>query len=109
MSKTKLKIKKGDQVLVLSGRSKGQRGKVLRVMPGARRAIVEGANLIRKHERPNPSKQVKGGILETEGPIHISNLMLIDPEGGKPTRVGRKRLEDGSGVRVARSSGATFD
>lgn len=105
----KLKIKKGDQVLVLAGRSRGHQGKVLRVMPSENRAIVEGANLIRKTERPNPQKQVKGGVLETEGPIHVSNLMLIDPEGGKPTRVGRKRLEDGSGVRVAKASGATFN
>ncbi len=104
----KLKIKKGDQVVVLAGRSKGQRGKVLRVIPAENKAVVEGVNMIRKHEKPNPSKQIKGGILETEGTIHVSNLMLIDPEGGKPTRVGRKRLEDGSGVRVARTSGATF-
>ncbi len=106
---SKVKIKKGDQVLVIAGRSKGLKGRVLRVVPDQNKAIVEGANLIRKHERPNPQKQIKGGILETEGLIHISNLMLIDPEGGKPTRVGRKRLEDGRGVRVARSSGATFN
>lgn len=106
---SKVKIKKGDQVLVIAGRSKGLKGRVLRVVPSENKAIVEGANLIRKHERPNPQKQIKGGILETEGLIHISNLMLIDPEGGKPTRVGRKRLEDGRGVRVARSTGATFN
>lgn len=107
--KSKLKIKKGDQVLVTAGRSKGLKGKVLRVVPGENKAVVEGANLIRKHERPNPQKQIKGGILETEGLIHLSNLMLIDPETGKPTRVGRKRLEDGSGVRVAKDSGATLN
>jgi len=104
----KVKIKKGDEVLVTTGRSKGMRGKVMRVFPGKNTAIVERANMIKKHERANPNQQVKGGILEREAPIQLSNLRLICPESGKPTRVGRKRLEDGSAARVAKKSGAVF-
>jgi large subunit ribosomal protein L24 len=104
----KVKIKKGDEVLVTAGRSKGVRGRVMRVMPASNTAIVEHANMVKKHERANPNRQVKGGILEREAPIDISNLQLICPESGKPTRVGRKRLEDGSGARVAKKSGAVF-
>ena len=104
----KVKIKKGDEVVVTAGRSKGARGRVMRVMPASNTAIVERANMVKKHERANPNRQVKGGILEREAPINISNLMLICPESGKPTRVSRKRLEDGSGARVAKKSGAVF-
>ncbi len=104
----KVKIKKGDEVLVTTGKSKGVRGRVMRVLPGRNAAIVERANMVKKHERPNPQKQIKGGILEREAPIHISNLKLICPESGQPTRVGRRRLEDGSAVRVAKKSGAEF-
>jgi large subunit ribosomal protein L24 len=105
----KVKIKKGDEVLVIAGRSKGVRGRVMRVFPSSRTAVVERVNLVKKHERANPSRQVQGGILEREAPIHLSNLKLICPESGQPTRVGRKRLEDGSGARVAKKSGAVFN
>lgn len=104
----KVKIKKNDQVLVITGRDRGARGKVLRVIPSKGTAIVERINLIKRHTRPNPQRQIKGGILEREAPIHLSKLMVIDPESGKPTRIGRKRLEDGTGVRVAKKSGATL-
>ena len=104
----KVKIKKGDEVVVTTGRSKGMRGKVMRVFPAKNSAIVEHVNMIKKHERANPNKQVKGGILEREAPIQLSNLQLICPESGKPTRVGRKRLEDGSAARIAKKSGAVF-
>jgi large subunit ribosomal protein L24 len=104
----KQKIKKGDTVLVISGKDRGTRAKVLRVLPKRGRAIVERVNLMKKHTRPNPQKQVQGGILETEAPIQLSNLMLIDPETDKPSRVGFKRLEDGRTVRVAKVSGATL-
>ncbi|MDA8020826.1 MAG: 50S ribosomal protein L24 [Thermoanaerobaculia bacterium] len=103
----KQKIKKGDTVLVIAGRDRGTRAKVLRVLPRDGKAIVERVNLVKKHTRPNPQRQVQGGILETEAPIRLSNLMLIDPESGKPTKVGFKRLEDGRTVRVAKVSGAT--
>lgn len=105
----KLGIKKGDQVLVIAGKDRGSRGKVLRIFPKKGTAIVERINMVKKHERPNPQKQVQGGILERESPIRLSNLQLICPESGKPTRVGRKRLEDGKGVRVSKVSGATFN
>ena len=104
----KTKIKKGDQVLVIAGKDRGSRGKVLRVLPKEGKAIVERINMVKKHTRPNPQRQIQGGILEREAPIQLSNLMLIDPDSGKPTRVGRKRLDDGRGVRVAKVSGSTL-
>lgn len=104
----KQKIKKGDEVLVIAGKDRGVRSKVLRVLAKEGKAIVERVNMVKKHERPNPQKQVQGGILEKEAPIELSNLMLIDPESGEPTRVGFKRLDDGRTVRVAKVSGATL-
>lgn len=103
----KTHIKKNDQVLVTAGKDRGARGKVLRVLPQKGRAIVERINLIKRHTRPNPQRGIQGGILETEAPIHMSNLMLICPECGKPSRTGRKRLEDGRTVRVCKSCDAT--
>ncbi len=105
----KIKIKKGDKVLIIAGKSKGQKGRVLRIIPQDNRAIVEGVNFMKKHTKPNPQRQVQGGVLEKEAPLHISNLMLLDPDSGKPTRVGRKRLKDGQIVRFAKSSGSTLD
>ncbi len=105
----KVKIKKNDQVLVIQGRNRGARGKVLRVFPSDGTAIVERLNMIKRHTRANPNRQVQGGIVEREAPIQIANLKLLCPECGKPTRVGRKRLEDGSGARVCKSCGATFN
>ena len=102
----KVKIKKNDEVLVIRGKDKGARGKVLRVLPGAGTAIVERINMMKRHTRPNPQKNVQGGVLEKEAPIRISNLKLICPESGKPTRVGRIRFDDGSAGRVAKASGA---
>ncbi len=101
-------IKKNDEVLVAEGRDRGARGRVLRVLPAVDRAIVERINMIKRHTRPNPSRQVQGGILEREAPIQLSNLRLICPDCGKPTRVGRRRLEDGSAVRVCKRCGASF-
>ncbi len=105
----KVKIKKNDQVKVLSGRDRGATGKVLRVHPAQRTAIVERINLVKKHTRPNPQRQVQGGVLESEAPIRLSKLMVICPECGKPTRSGRKRLEDGKGVRVCKKCDATLN
>ena len=111
-NRKRLKIKKGDEVLVIAGRNRGMRSRVLRVIPGSEpdseRAIVERVNMVKKHERPNPQRQVQGGILEREAPIHISNLMVICPDTGKPTRVGRRRLEDGKLTRYAKVSGAVL-
>jgi large subunit ribosomal protein L24 len=104
--KNKIKIKKNDEVLVIRGKDKGARGKVLRVFPVARTAIVERINMMKRHTRPNPQKNVQGGVLEKEAPIRLSNLMLVCPESGKPTRVGLERRADGSAGRVAKVSGA---
>ena len=105
----KLKIKKGDLVEVIAGKDKGRRGKVLRVDPGRQRVVVEGVNFIKRHTRPNPSKNIQGGIVEREAPIHVSNLMVVSPESGRPTRVGYSILEDGRKVRVAKVDGAILD
>jgi large subunit ribosomal protein L24 len=104
----KVHVKKGDRVMVTTGRDRGREGKVLRVLPVARRAIVEGVNFVKRHTRPNPQRQVKGGILEKEAPIRLDNLKVVCPECEKPSRLGRKRLEDGSGVRFCKSCGATL-
>ncbi len=105
----KVKVRKGDEVLVIAGRNRGVRSRVLRVLPASNRAIVERVNMVKKHERPNPQRQVQGGILEREAPIHISNLKVICPDTGKPTRVGLRRLSDGRWVRYAKVSGATLN
>jgi len=100
----KLKIKKGDTVVVVTGNSKGQKGKVLEVNRDNDRAIVEGVNMVKKHTKPN-SKAPQGGILEKEASIHISNLMVADPKTGKPTRVGRRMDADGNLVRYSKKAG----
>ena len=99
----KLNIKKGDTVYVNAGNDKGKTGKVLTVIPAKDRAIVEGINLVSKHTKPN-AKQPQGGIIKQESGIHISNLQLIDPQSGKPTRVGHK-VVDGKKIRYAKKSG----
>ena len=101
---TKLHIKKGDTVIVLAGEDKGKTGKVLKVDVDKPRAIVEGVNVVKKSAKPS-AKNPQGGIVEQEASIHISNLNLIDPKSGKPTRVGIKINEDGKKVRVAKKSG----
>jgi len=100
----KLHIKKGDTVYVNAGDSKGQQGKVLKVDVEKRRAIVEGVNLCKKATKPN-AKNPQGGIVEQEAPIHISNLQVVDPKSGKPTRIGRKLDDKGKLVRYAKKSG----
>jgi len=104
----KTKIKKNDQVLVISGKNRGAKGRVLRVIPARSMAVVERVNLVKRHTKQNPQKGIQGGILEREAPVHLSNLMLIDPQSGGPTRIGRKRQADGTGVRVAKKSGTTL-
>jgi large subunit ribosomal protein L24 len=99
----KLHIKKGDSVIVLSGDDKGQKGRVLEIIRKTDRAIVEGVNMIKKHTKPNAANP-QGGIVEQEAPIHISNLMLVDPKAG-PTRVGRRLNDNGKLVRFSKKSG----
>ncbi|NBC31667.1 MAG: 50S ribosomal protein L24 [Alphaproteobacteria bacterium] len=103
----KLRIKKGDRVEVLTGRDRGKRGDVLKVMPMESRVIVQGVNIVKRHTRP--SQAGSGGIVEKEAPIHVSNVAHIDPASDRPTRVGYKTLEDGRKVRVAKRSGEIID
>jgi large subunit ribosomal protein L24 len=103
----KLKIKKGDHVVVLTGKDKGKHGEVLKVMPEENRAIVKGVAMIRRHQRQTATQD--GGIISKEAAIHISNLALEDPKDGKPTRVGFKFLKDGRKVRFAKRSGEVID
>ena len=103
----KLKIKKDDNVVVISGRDKGKQGKVLRVFPAEERAVVQGVHIARRHSKPSMGDP--GGIVEKELKIHISNLAHIDPQTNKPTRVGYKFLDGGRKVRVARRSGEVID
>jgi large subunit ribosomal protein L24 len=102
-------IRHGDLVKVMTGRSKGKTGKVLSVNQWNRTVTVEHANIIKKHTRPNPSKNIKGGILEKEGPVNVSNVMLVCPGCGKPTRVGHTELPDGKRVRSCRRCDTTFE
>lgn len=102
------RVKKDDNVVVVAGKDKGTRGKVLRVMPGDDKVLVEGVNVITKHIKPS-QRNPQGGRVKREAPIHISNVMLADPKDGKPTRVKIKTLESGERVRVASRSGEQID
>ena len=101
-------VRKGDTVIVVAGKERGKKGKVLRVLPEKGRVAVERINMIKKHQRPT-QKIRQGGIIEREGAIHLSNVMLVDPGSNKPTRVGMRALSDGKKVRVARRSGEMLD
>lgn len=105
-SVSKLHIKKGDKVMVIAGNSKGEAGEVLEVFPAKNRAIVDNVNMVKKHNKPTQNNP--GGITEIPAPIHISNLMLLDPKTGEPTRIGRK-LVDGKLIRYAKKSGELFN
>ena len=98
-----MKVRRFDQVVVVSGEDKGKKGKVLRVFPKEEKVIVEGVNFIKRHQRPTPGQQ--GGIVEREAPIHVSNVMVVDPSQGVATRVGYQVLGDGKRQRIARKSG----
>ena len=102
-------IRKNDQVIVRAGKDRGKKGRVLSVVPDKNRVIVEGVNLIKRHTRPNPQRNIKGGIVEREAAIHMSNVMLVDPDTNEPTRVGKKVLSDGTRVRISRKSGQAID
>ena len=97
-------VRKGDTVVVVAGKERGKKGKVLRVIPEKGRVVVERINMIKKHQKPT-QKIRQGGIIEREGAIHLSNVMLVDPSSSKPTRVGMKALSDGKKVRVASTVG----
>jgi large subunit ribosomal protein L24 len=104
----KFRLRKNDLVVVISGRDRGRQGKILRVLPSKERVIVERVNLIKKHTKPNPQRNIAGGISEKEAPIHISNLMLVDPDRGVRTRIGRRRDAEGQPERFAKKSGSAL-
>jgi len=103
----KMKIKKGDTVVVITGKDKGKTGEVIRSMPKDNKLLVRGINVVKRHTRP--SQTSAGGIVEKEAPIDVSNVALLDPKDNKPTRVGFKIMEDGRKVRVAKKSGTVID
>ncbi len=104
----KPRLKKNDLVVVIAGKDRGRQGKILRIDPVKRRVIVERVNLIKKHVRPNPGKNIAGGISEKEASVHISNVMLVDPDSNTGTRVGRRRDAQGNPERYAKKSGAAL-
>jgi large subunit ribosomal protein L24 len=101
------RIRKGDKVVVLTGKDRGRSGEVIKVMPAQERALVRGINMVTRHQRQTAAQE--GGLVRKEAPIHLSNIAVADPDSGKPTRVGFKRLEDGRKVRFAKRSGETID
>ncbi|HZN11126.1 MAG TPA: 50S ribosomal protein L24 [Blastocatellia bacterium] len=106
---TRLKVKKNDQVLVISGRDKGKRGRVIEVLTKKGKVMVEGVGMVKKHVRPNRQRGIAGGIVERESAIQVSNVLVLDPATRKPTRVGFQVLQDGRKVRVAKKTGATIE
>ena len=109
MNRSATPVRKNDNVLVICGKDRDKRGRVLKVLPEKNRLIVEGVNLIKRHTKPNPAKSVKGGIVEREASLHASNVQLVCPECGVQTRVGRRILGDGRKVRVCRKCEGVVD
>jgi len=108
MGRNKTKLRKNDVVIVIAGKDRGRQGKILRILPSANRVIVERVNMIKRHTRPNPSRNIAGGISEKEAPLHVSNVMLVDPDRSVGTRIGRRRDNDGNPERYAKKSGAAL-
>lgn len=104
-----LHVRKNDQVKVLAGKDRGKTGRVLRVFPQKSRAIVENVNTVRRHTRPNPQKNIQGGVVEREGSVHLSNLQVICPECAQAVKVGIQFLSDGNKIRICKSCGGTLD
>ena len=109
MSRLATPIRKNDNVTVTTGKDRGKQGRVLKVLPEKNRVIVEGVNFIKRHTKPNPQRQIKGGVVEREAPLHASNVQLVCPECGKPTRLGKKILGDGRKVRICRKCEGVVD
>jgi large subunit ribosomal protein L24 len=105
-----MKLRTDDQVIVISGKDKGKTGKILRVDRSRDRVYVEGINIVKRHQRPNPGRpNAPVGVIEREGPVHVSNVALLDPKDNKPTRVGTRRTEEGARMRVTKRSGTEID
>ena len=109
MARLQTPIRRNDTVLVTAGKDRGKRGRVLKINPDTNRVLVEGVNVISRHTRPNPGKNIKGGIMKREAPLHASNLQLVCPECGKQARIGHKILEDGRKVRTCRKCEGVVD
>jgi large subunit ribosomal protein L24 len=109
MSRLATPIRRNDNVVVVTGKDRGKRGRVLKVLPERNRLVVEGVNFIKRHTKPNPQRQIKGGVVEREASLHASNVQLVCPECGKPTRIGRKILGDGRKVRICRKCEGVVD
>ena len=105
-----MRLRKDDEVVVIAGKDKGKTGKILRVEPQKQRVYVEGVNIVKRHTRPNPARpNAQVGVIEREGPLHVSNVALVDPKDRKATRVGTRRTEDGKRMRVTKRSGTEID
>jgi large subunit ribosomal protein L24 len=109
MSKLQSPIRRNDNVVVITGKDRGKRGRVLKVDPAKNRLIVEGVNFIKRHTKPNPQRQIKGGVVEREASLHASNVQIVCPDCDKPTRLGRKILGDGRKVRICRKCEGVVD
>ncbi len=109
MSQLQTPIRRNDNVVVLAGKDRGKRGRVLKVIPAKNRLVVEGVNFIKRHTKPNPGQNIKGGVVEREASLHASNVQLVCPECGSPARVGRRLLEDGRKVRICRKCEGVVD
>jgi len=109
MSRLATPIRKNDNVVVTTGKDRGKRGRVVRLEPEKNRLVVEGVNMIKRHTRPNPQKNVKGGVVEREAALHASNVQIVCPECGKPTRIGKRILDDGRKVRICRKCDGVLD
>lgn len=109
MSQLRTPIRRNDTVVVMTGKDRGKRGRVLRLLPSKNRLIIEGVNFIKRHTKPNPGKNIKGGVVEREAAIHSSNVQLVCPECGDPARLGHRILEDGRKVRICRKCDGVVD
>ena len=109
MSRLATPIRKNDNVVVTTGKDRGKRGRVVRVVPDKNRVVVEGVNIVKRHTKANPQRNIKGGVVEREAPLHASNVQIVCPECGKPTRIGRTVLADGRKVRVCRKCEGVVD
>ena len=109
MSRLQTPIRKNDNVVVVTGKDRGKRGRVLKVLPQRNRLVIEGVNFVKRHTRPNPQQNVKCGIVERESPLHASNVQIVCPECGAPTRIGHQLLGDGRKVRVCRKCDGAVD
>ena len=109
MSRLATPIRKNDNVVVTTGKDRGKRGRVLKVLPEKNRVIVEGVNFIQRHTKPNPQRNIKGGLVEREAPLHASNVQVVCPDCGRATRIGRRILEDGRKVRFCRKCEGVVD